>query len=100
MIRTVILTTVIFFTNYASAQKALSHSDYDNWKYISNVRLSSSGNYVAYSVEPQKGDGLLYVQSTSDEYKDTIERARPITCRRKSFDVEPQISASTFSLLA
>ena len=44
-----------------SSKKALKHSDYDGWKNLKYQKISNNGKWVSYEVNPQKGDGLLYV---------------------------------------
>lgn len=50
----------------ASAQerRALSHDDYDQWKSIRATAYSQDGEWVAYQIEPQFGDGVLEVRQT------------------------------------
>lgn len=40
---------------------ALSHKDYDNWKSLKNSKISNDGKIVTYEINPQKGDGKLYI---------------------------------------
>ncbi|MCT4622816.1 MAG: hypothetical protein N4A46_04270 [Schleiferiaceae bacterium] len=58
-------------TLYASAQKkVLTHEDYDKWKSIGSYDLSANGKYVRYEINPQEGDGNLYVyDANNDETK-------------------------------
>ena len=39
----------------------LTHSVYDGWKNVSASQISNNGNFVSYEVNPQKGDGWLYL---------------------------------------
>ncbi len=75
-------------------KKPLDHSVYDGWQSIGDRSISNNGQYVAYSVNPQEGDGVLYIQSTSGEYKKEIPRgygpvitedSRFLICRIKPF---------------
>ena len=73
-------TTFLFclFINFLSAQKMLSHSDYDQWNSISKTLISIEGDFVAYSVEPQKGDGLMILHSIENGRIDTFDRAQAV----------------------
>ena len=52
----------------------LNHSVYDGWKNLKNQVISNNGNWVCFEINPQQGDGLLYVyNATIDEY-DSIPR--------------------------
>ena len=47
----------------ARAQKpALDHSVYDSWTSVQDVTLSSGGRVVSWQVNPQEGDGNLYIR--------------------------------------
>ena len=47
----------------AQAQKpALDHSVYDSWTSVQGVSLSSGGRVITWQVNPQEGDGNLYIK--------------------------------------
>jgi dipeptidyl aminopeptidase/acylaminoacyl peptidase len=49
------------------AQKIpLDHSVYDKWQSITDRKISNNGNWIAYTIDPQEGDGSLVIQSTKD----------------------------------
>lgn len=48
-----------------AAQRPLSHDDYDGWKSLRGTTVSQDGAWVAYQIEPQWGDGVLEVRSTT-----------------------------------
>ena len=48
-----------------AAQRPLTHDDYDGWKSIRATTVSQDGAWVAYQIEPQWGDGVLEVRSTT-----------------------------------
>ncbi|HLQ36621.1 MAG TPA: prolyl oligopeptidase family serine peptidase [Planctomycetota bacterium] len=58
-------------TAVASAQRPLTHDDYDQWKSLRGTAHSQDGKWVAYAVEPQWGDGVLEVRATEG---DTVYR--------------------------
>ena len=55
-------------------KRALKHSDYDGWKDIRNQIISNTGDWVSYEVNPQKGDGYLYLYQKSTEKLDSFPR--------------------------
>ena len=58
----------------AQNKKPLDHSVYDGWKSIGERLISNDGNFIAYTVNPQEGDGELVIQSPALQYKKTIAR--------------------------
>ncbi len=55
-------------------KKALDHTSFDNWKSVRNTGLSDSGEWAAYSVDPQEGDGYLYFYNTRTKKQIAIPR--------------------------
>ena len=49
----------------AQERRPLTHDDYDGWKSIRATTVSQDGAWVAYQIEPQWGDGVLEVRSTT-----------------------------------
>src|SRR5437868_4410427 len=45
------------------AKRPLRHSDYDAWRSIQAPQLSRDGQYLAYLLTPQEGDGELVVRN-------------------------------------
>ncbi len=52
----------------------LGHTDYDNWKNLKNQQISSDGEWITYEVNPQKGDGFLYLYQVSTGKLDSVSR--------------------------
>ena len=53
----------IFIALTAIAQKKpLDHTVYDNWQSIGERMISSNGKFIAYTINPQEGDGILTLQ--------------------------------------
>jgi dipeptidyl aminopeptidase/acylaminoacyl peptidase len=70
--------TLVFllFVNAALAQKKpLDHSVYDGWESISNKQISNNGQWIAFTVAQQEGDGKLQLNNTSNNYKLQVPRA-------------------------
>ncbi len=45
-------------------KKPLDHDVYDSWQSVSGLKLSDDGKAMVWMVNPQEGDGTLYVRST------------------------------------
>ena len=48
----------------AGARRPLTQADYDGWRSITGTVLSRDGQWLAYSLQPQVGDGELVVRAT------------------------------------
>ncbi|HEX7123527.1 MAG TPA: prolyl oligopeptidase family serine peptidase [Gemmatimonadaceae bacterium] len=57
--------------NGQSTKKALTQEDWDRWRSIQGATLSYDGQWVAYTLSPQVGDGEFVIRSTtsSTEYR-------------------------------
>ena len=54
---------LLFFSMLSYGQKIpLDHSVYDGWQNIAERLISDNGAFVAFTVVPQEGDGLLYIK--------------------------------------
>jgi len=54
---------VIRYKNDEAAQKKpLDHDVYDSWQSVSGLTLSDDGSAMIWSVNPQEGDGTLFVR--------------------------------------
>ena len=63
------------FCGAALAQKrALTVTDFNQWKSISNVQLSKDGRFATWQIEPQEGDGTLFLLNTSSGKKFSFTR--------------------------
>ncbi|MDT8402306.1 MAG: prolyl oligopeptidase family serine peptidase [Bacteroidales bacterium] len=55
-------------------KKALDHSDYDSWKNLSSAKITDDGNFISYEINPQQGDGMLYLYDRKNAASDLFER--------------------------
>ncbi|MDE6297498.1 MAG: prolyl oligopeptidase family serine peptidase [Muribaculaceae bacterium] len=55
-------------------KKPLDHTSFDSWKSVVNYPFSTGGEWGAYAVNPQEGDGILTFYSTKGSDKITIAR--------------------------
>ena len=46
-------------------KKVLDHSVYDSWESLGEKKISTDGQWVAFTVDPQEGDGKLIVKNPS-----------------------------------
>lgn len=50
----------------AEAKKSLHHSVYDSWEEIPEQAISNDGRFAAFVVNPQQGDGFLYIHNAEN----------------------------------
>ena len=55
-------------------KKALSFSDYDQWKTIEHQMISDDGKWIAYELNPYQGDGRLYINYPKKSKWQVFER--------------------------
>ena len=55
-------------------KKPLTHNDYDSWKNLGGTEISSYGQIISYEINPQRGDGFLYILDTKSKVLDSIAR--------------------------
>ncbi|NNM06295.1 MAG: hypothetical protein HKO65_14485, partial [Gemmatimonadetes bacterium] len=48
-----------------TGKKALTHDDYDIWKSISGRALANNGDWIAFTISPREGDGVMTLRSLS-----------------------------------
>lgn len=52
----------------------LDHSVYDSWKELDHAIISNNGNWVSFEINPQKGDGWLYLINIETGKQDSVAR--------------------------
>jgi dienelactone hydrolase len=57
-----------------TTKRALTAEDYDSWKSVQKTTLSKHGNWVAYEINPQEGDGELIVEAPGMSRRLTFAR--------------------------
>ncbi len=70
-----LLFCTIGFTQ-TSDKKPLTHDVYDGWKTLVKPLISDNGKYVSYEINPQKGDGWLYLQKPEVNRHDSLFRGQ------------------------
>ncbi len=68
------LFTFSFFQLFAQQKKSLTHDVYDGWKSVSERAISNNGKFVVYTINPQEGDGTLFVHNLKANSKVSFER--------------------------
>lgn len=56
------------------AKKPLDHDAFDSWQKLKNISISNNGQWEAYSVDPQEGDGTLYLHNNKTKKNISIPR--------------------------
>ena len=70
---------LLLFTSICYAQKKpLDHSVYDTWENVGTKHLSNNGQWGAYNILLQEGDGKLFFYSFSSNTKKEIPRAEQV----------------------
>jgi dipeptidyl aminopeptidase/acylaminoacyl peptidase len=67
---------LLFQTVLFSQKKTIDHTAYDRWNSLKSVTQSESGEWLSYEINPLEGDGVLYIESTSKEYKQAYPRGK------------------------
>ena len=65
----VLLVLPIGAADALAQKKPLDHDVYDSWQSVSGVRRSDDGKVLVWNVNPQEGDGTLYVSSFASPRK-------------------------------
>lgn len=55
-------------------KKLIDHTTYNGWKTLKNASISDNGKLVSYEIEPQAGDGYLYLYHSETGKLDSVSR--------------------------
>ena len=58
----------------SAEKKVLDHTSFDNWKGVINHSFSRNGEWGAFSVNPQEGDGVLTFYSVKGDTRIDLPR--------------------------
>ena len=64
---------VVYNISYAQ-KKPLDHSVYDSWESLGEKKISANGQWIAYTIDLQEGDGRLIIQKTDSSISLEIPR--------------------------
>ena len=62
------------FSAFSQQKKPLDHTVYDHWKDLKNATVSNNGDWISYEINPQQGDGLLYIYDVQKGALDSLSR--------------------------
>lgn len=66
---------LVFCSIYGFSQKkTIDHTAYNDWKSLSATNISSKGDFVAYEINPHRGDGYLYLYNVRSSELDSFPR--------------------------
>ena len=74
------LLIILFFIPtiaFAQSKKPIDHTVYDDWKDLKNETISNDGKYIAFEIDPQEGDGNLYLLKDGNEIISFPRGSRP-----------------------
>ena len=55
-------------------KKILDHTSFDDWKSVQTNAITNNGGWSAYQVNPQEGDGVLYLRNNKSGKNIEISR--------------------------
>lgn len=64
---TIVLLLVSSFIAFSQTKVPLDHSVYDDWKSVTNNKISNDGNWVTTEIDPQEGDGEMLLYNVDTE---------------------------------
>ena len=65
---------IVFSLVSYSQKKPLDHTVYDSWESLGEKKLSSNGQWIAYTIDLQEGDGRLVLQKADSTFSLEIPR--------------------------
>lgn len=68
------LAALTLMVGFSYGKKVLDHDSFDAWNGVRITSLSNDGRWAAYEVNPQEGDGVLTLRSTSSSRAITVPR--------------------------
>jgi len=63
-------------SNTDTSKKVLGPEVYPHWRNLENQQISADGKWISYEVNPQKGDGFLYLYNVETKKLDSIARGK------------------------
>jgi hypothetical protein len=69
----IFLCFVVYNISYAQ-KKPLDHSVYDTWESLGEKKISANGQWIAYTIDLQEGDGRLIIQKTDSSISLEVPR--------------------------
>jgi len=86
---------MLLFSSFLTAQKVpLDSKSYDGWKSLSSPLISNDGKWIGYTINPQQGDGFLYLLNVATGQKDSVSRGSNLVFSTEAKFVVYQIITS------
>ena len=63
----------------APTKRSVTHDDYDRWTSIRATKYSRDGKWMAYSISPRIGDGMLYIREVDGDKVYEFARGTSVT---------------------
>lgn len=80
----------------SAQKKPLNSNVYDEWKSLGSQVISEDGKWVTYVINPQQGDGWLYIYNVTTGLKDSVARGERAVfspdCRFLVYQVIPSFA--------
>lgn len=74
-IQLIVLIVFLCISGFAQ-KKTLTHDDYNHWNEMRYHQISKDGNLITFEINPQRGDGNLYIVNNKQNTTKKINRAR------------------------
>jgi dipeptidyl aminopeptidase/acylaminoacyl peptidase len=78
----------------ALVRKPLTHNLYNSWKEIPYKAITPDGNFAAFTINPQEGDGKVVFYNLKTQAQDSVKRAADLNLTFDSkhavFKIKPQ----------
>ena len=68
-----VVALLLSFVGFAQ-KKPLDHTVYDQWQSVKETVMHPSGQYIAYTIVPQEGDGMLFIRNIKSKVEFKIPR--------------------------
>ena len=72
--RLFLLLLVLLPVALQAQKRPLTHDDYDGWKSLSSQSITDDGLFVTYEINPQEGDGTLYLYNVKSGESQSYDR--------------------------
>lgn len=69
----------VAFLPLCAQKKAIDYKVYDQWKSISSPQVSDNGEWIVYSIVPQRGDSLACIYNIRTSKTDSFPKAAKVT---------------------
>jgi len=69
-----LLITFLSITSITAQKLTIDNNAYDGWKSLGSQSISDDGKWITYTINPQQGDGWLYIYNVSASKLDSVAR--------------------------